>query len=136
MSYVVQNKGRWYAVTYEGTDAVTGRDRRRWRRAENAAGAREICDSLPTMPACTTAGHSRSGVTVGRFLTTRWLPAKEPTLRATTFFGTGAASRSTSCRESGGCRCVVSQAHTSSVSTPSCSAQAEWVAVASRRKRC
>jgi len=66
---------------------VTGRDRRRWLLAENEAGARELCESLPATPAGATAGEqTRSGVTVGRFLTTRWLPAKEPTLRATTFF--------------------------------------------------
>ncbi len=86
MSYVVHNKGRWYAVTYEGTDAVTGRDRRRWLLADDEVSARELCDSLPAMPAGTTADDSRSGVTVGRYLVTRWLPAKEPTLRATTFF--------------------------------------------------
>ena len=86
MSYVVHNKGRWYAVTYEGTDAVTGRDRRRWRLAEDEASARALCDSRPMMAAGTTAESSKSGITVGRYLVTRWLPAKEPTLRATTFF--------------------------------------------------
>jgi integrase len=86
MSYVVQNKGRWYAVTYEGTDAVTGRDRRRWRLAEDEVSARAICDSQPEAAADTAAESSSSGITVGRFLVTRWLPAKEPTLRATTFF--------------------------------------------------
>lgn len=32
MGYVTNRDGRWYAVSYEGLDPITGRDRRRWHR--------------------------------------------------------------------------------------------------------
>jgi hypothetical protein len=33
MAYIVQRKDRFYVVDYDGTDPVTGRERRRWHPA-------------------------------------------------------------------------------------------------------
>ena len=44
MGYVVHRRDRWYAVVYEGMDALTGRDRRRWHPAvdERAAASLQL----------------------------------------------------------------------------------------------
>ena len=80
MGYVVNQRDRWYAVGYEGIDPVTGRDRRRWHPAVDEATARSIAESLP-------AAHGRAahGMTLARFIRTRWLPARQDRLRPTTF---------------------------------------------------
>jgi len=79
MGYVVNKRDRWYAVGYEGVDPVGGRDRRRWHRAPDEATARAIADSLP--PARSAGSH---GMTLARFMRTRWLPARQDRLRPTT----------------------------------------------------
>lgn len=33
MGYLVERNGRLYAVVYDGTDPLTGRERRSWRAA-------------------------------------------------------------------------------------------------------
>lgn len=42
MGCVTNRDRRWYAVSYEGLDPVTGRDRRRWHRASDEAEGREL----------------------------------------------------------------------------------------------
>jgi hypothetical protein len=42
MGYVTNRDGRWYAVSYEGLDPLTGRDRRRWYRATDETDARTL----------------------------------------------------------------------------------------------
>jgi integrase len=69
MGYVTNRDGRWYAVNYEGLDPLTGRDRRRWHRASDEAAARALADTLPL-----SGPPSTRGVTVSRYLCTRWLP--------------------------------------------------------------
>ena len=31
MAYIIQRKDRFYVVDYDGIDAITGRERRKWR---------------------------------------------------------------------------------------------------------
>lgn len=81
MGYVTHRDGRWYAVNYEGIDPITGRDRRRWRRADNEAEARALAGTLPSA-----RPPSTRGMTVSRYLCTRWLPTREARLRPTTAF--------------------------------------------------
>ena len=81
MGYVTDRDGRWYAVSYEGLDPLTGRDRRRWHRADNEADARARADALPSA-----RPPSARGVTVSRYLRTRWLPNRQGRLRPTTAF--------------------------------------------------
>jgi integrase len=81
MGYVTHRDGRWYAVTYQGIDPITGRDRRRWHRASDEADARTLADTLPSA-----RPPSTRGVTVSRYLCTRWLPTRQDRLRPTTAF--------------------------------------------------
>jgi integrase len=83
MGYVVNRQDRWYAVSYEGMDPLTGRHRRRWHPAVDEAAARVLAAVLP---AARTRGSALHGMTVARFMRTRWLPACERRLRPTTSF--------------------------------------------------
>lgn len=83
MGYVVNRQDRWYAVNYEGMDPLTGRDRRRWHPAVDEATARVVAAALPAARTRSSALH---GVTLARFMRTRWLPACEGRLRPTTSF--------------------------------------------------
>ncbi len=57
--YVARKGNRWYAVIYEGTDPITGRERRSWHPA----------------------GCERGGA----FLTARWLPGRRLVLASSTY---------------------------------------------------
>jgi hypothetical protein len=81
MGYVANRDGRWYAVSYEGLDPLTGRNRRRWHRTSDEAAARALADTLPL-----SRPPSTRGVTVSRYLCTRWLPTRQDRLRPTTAF--------------------------------------------------
>lgn len=81
MAYVTNRDGRWYAVSYEGLDPLTGRDRRRRHRAGDETAARALADALPSA-----RPPSARGITVSRYLRVRWLPTREARLRPTTAF--------------------------------------------------
>ena len=81
MGYVTNRDGRWYAVAYQGIDPITGRDRRRWHRASDETAARAQADTLPSA-----RPPSPRGITVSRYLCTRWLPTRQDRLRPTTAF--------------------------------------------------
>ena len=81
MGYVTNRDGRWYAVSYEGLDPITGRDRRRWHRTSDETAARALADTLPSA-----RPPSPRGITVSRYLCTRWLPTRQDRLRPTTAF--------------------------------------------------
>lgn len=83
MGYVVNRHDRWYAVNYEGMDSLTGRDRRRWHPAVDEATARVLAAALPAASTRNSAVH---GMTLARFMHTRWLPACQGRLRPTTSF--------------------------------------------------
>jgi integrase len=83
--YVARKGNRYYAVIYEGIDPITGRDRRRWYPAGldpdvAQALAAELADRHRR-----DGGRERSSLTVAVYLTQRWLPAKQLTLRPSTW---------------------------------------------------
>jgi hypothetical protein len=84
--YVARKGNRWYAVIYEGPDPVTGKERRRW----HAAGpCRDDAERLAARLARELEGRDDEvrGLTLGAFLTSRWLPGKRLVLADTTFDG-------------------------------------------------
>jgi hypothetical protein len=82
--YVARKGNRYYAVIYEGTDPITGRDRRRWYPAgTDKATAEALASDLAGRHR--QGGRERSSVTVAIYLTQRWLPAKKLELRPSTW---------------------------------------------------
>ncbi len=86
MAYIVQRKDRFYVVAYDGTDTTTGRERRRWHPAGHCrADAEAIVDRLDAI-----AGAERTTVTeqltLGRYLTERWMPRRRQRLQPTTAY--------------------------------------------------
>lgn len=84
--YVSKKGERYYAVVYEGLDPLTGRERRRWHPAGTCeTEARELAAQLAEARA--SDRPQRSSPTVAVYLTQRWLPSKQPTLRISTWDG-------------------------------------------------
>ena len=82
--YVARKGDRYYAVIYEGTDPITGRERRRWHPAgTDRNDAERLAADLAQRRH--NDGHERSSLTVAVYLTQRWLPSKKLTLRASTY---------------------------------------------------
>ena len=81
--YVVRKGARWYIVIYEGVDPLTGRERRRW----HAAGTdRAEAEQLATRLAASASATARQpGLTLGAFMVRQWLPAKQVSLRPSTW---------------------------------------------------
>ena len=83
--YVTKKGKKYYAVIYDGIDPATGKEKRRWV----AAGSRrDDADKLVTE--LTKRSHRGETVvseklTLGQYLTTRWLPVQENRLRASTY---------------------------------------------------
>ena len=83
--YVARKGNCYYAVIYEGTDPLTGRDRRRWHPAGTD---RDVAEALACRSRRSTSregGRERSSLTVAVYLTQRWLPAKKLALRPSTW---------------------------------------------------
>ena len=83
--YVVRKGNQFYAVIYEGRDPVTGRERRRWyparpHREEADALAAQLASERMSDPAT-----RRTSLTLGVYLTQRWLPSKQVALRPSTW---------------------------------------------------
>ena len=78
--YTAKKGNRYYAVIYEGVDPATGKERRRWY----AAGPRKAdADKLVTeLVKRHNDGEYRAPdkVTLGEYLTERWLPAQRSQL--------------------------------------------------------
>jgi integrase len=84
--YVTRKGNRWYAVIYEGLDPITGRERRRWHAAGTSrADAERLAERL-AKPRNGRNDGARS-LTVGAYLTRRWLPGKKVNLAASTYDG-------------------------------------------------
>ena len=86
MAYIVQRKDRFYVVAYDGTDTATGRERRRWHPAGRCrSDAEAIAERLE---AVTVAGHIAGveQITLGRYLTERWMPRRRQRLQPTTAY--------------------------------------------------
>lgn len=83
--YVAQKGNRFYAVIYEGRDPLSGRERRRWHPA---GASREEAEALATRLAGSAALIEREpGPTLATFLLRQWLPAKQLSLRPSTWDG-------------------------------------------------
>ena len=83
--YVARRRDRFYAVIYEGIDPLTGRERRRWHPAgTDRAVAEQLAAELAAQHN-TQSGARRTGPTFGVYLTQRWLPTKQLTLRPSTW---------------------------------------------------
>lgn len=82
MAYVVEKRGVFYAVIYEGTNPVSGRERRRWHRCDTHTEAENLATSLDDRRR--RLNHRGSSITLAEYLLGQWLPAKESTIAATT----------------------------------------------------
>jgi integrase len=82
MGYVTYRHSRWYAIGYQGIDPITGNDRRQWHRAESEQQARDLAATLPSATTTT----AQRGITLARYMHTRWLPERTHRLRPTTSF--------------------------------------------------
>jgi integrase len=84
--YVTRKGDRWYAVIYEGTDPVTGRERRSWHAAgTERADAERLAGRLAAE--CNGRNDEARSLTFGAYLTRRWLPGKQVVLAASTYAG-------------------------------------------------
>jgi integrase len=81
--YVARKGNRWYAVIYEGIDPVTGKERRSWHPA---GVERADAERLAARLASDREGRNDEvrSLTLGAYLTSRWLPGKRIALAATT----------------------------------------------------
>jgi integrase len=82
----IQKKGKqWYAVVYDGVNPATGQYRRRWVAAGTRRG-----DAEKLLAELVKRSHQGETVvseklTLGAYLTTRWLPIQESRLRPSTY---------------------------------------------------
>ncbi len=84
MAYIVQRKDRFYVVAYDGTDPITGRERRRWHPAGHSrADAETIAAKLDEITAADTAATSTQ-VTLGRYLTEQYMPMRRQRIQPPT----------------------------------------------------
>jgi integrase len=83
--HIVKRRSRYYAVIYEGTDAATGKGRHRWYPAGETR--REAEKVLADLVKRHHDGDYRAPdrITLGDYLTERWLPIKRAQLRQSTF---------------------------------------------------
>jgi integrase len=86
MAYIVQRKDRYYVIAYDGTDPTTGRERRLWHPAGHARlDAEAIARRLESSAAgCELAEVQQ--LTLGRYLTERWMPRRRQSLQPTTAY--------------------------------------------------
>ena len=83
--HIVQRGKRYYAVVYEGTDPATGKRIRRWYAAgETRRSAEKLLTEIVKR---VHDGDYRAPdrITLGDYLTERWLPTKRAQLRRSTF---------------------------------------------------
>ena len=84
MTYIVQRQDRFYVVAYDGTDPTTGRERRRWHPAgRSRSDAEAIAARVESMSSAEQFVTSTQ-LTLGRYLTERWMPRRRHGLQATT----------------------------------------------------
>lgn len=83
--YVVKKGNQYYAVIYEGVDATTGKERRRWHPAgpRKRDAERLVNDLVKRKDDGTYRGPDR--LTLGEYLTDRWLPGQKSQLRPSSF---------------------------------------------------
>ncbi len=85
MRGTIQKKGKkWYAVVYDGVNPATGQYRRRWVQAGTRRGDAEklLAELVKRSHGGETVVSER--ITLGDYLTGRWLPVQEARLRKST----------------------------------------------------
>lgn len=83
--YVTKKGKQYYAVLYEGIDPATGKERRRWVKGGTKRGdAERLVTELVKRK---NDGHAapQDKVTVGKYLTEKWLPIQRTQLRPSTY---------------------------------------------------
>jgi len=85
--YVVRKGNQHYAVIYEGLDPVSGRERRRWHPAGPDRPEAEALVRRLAADRMSDRSPRRSSLTLGVYLTQRWLPANQARLRPSTWAG-------------------------------------------------
>lgn len=83
MAYVTEKRGLFYAVIYEGTNPVTGRERRRWLRCESPGEAEQLAMTLERRRR--RQRRTGSATTLRDYLVGQWLPAREAALAPSTY---------------------------------------------------
>jgi integrase len=81
MAYIVQRNHRFYVVSYDGIDPITGRHRRRWHPAGRS---REDAQAIVARLATDQEARRQrltSRLTVGSFLVDTWMPLRRRELR-------------------------------------------------------
>ncbi|MBI5738845.1 MAG: site-specific integrase [Mycolicibacterium neoaurum] len=83
--HIVKRRSRYYAVVYEGIDPATGKGRHRWY-----PGGETRRDADKVLAALVKRQHdgdykAPDRITLGAYLTERWLPTKRAQLRRSTF---------------------------------------------------
>jgi len=86
MTYIVQRKDRFYVVAYDGTDPLTGRERRRWHPAGHSRTDAEAIAAR--LDAIVEAKHElvATELTFGRYLIERFMPMRRQRLQSTTAY--------------------------------------------------
>jgi integrase len=83
--YTAKKGNRYYAVIYEGVDPTTGKERRRWYAAGTRKSDAERLVTELMKRKNDGAYQPPDHITVGTYLTEKWLPAKRAQLRPSTF---------------------------------------------------
>lgn len=84
MAYIVQPNDRFYVVAYDGIDATTGRERRRWHPAGNSRADAEAIAARLDAAASAQVMVTSEQLTLGRYLAERWMPRRRQRLAPTT----------------------------------------------------
>lgn len=127
--HIAKKGNRYYAVIYEGTDPVNGRERHRWYPG---GGTRKEAERLLTeLVKRNHDGDYRAPerITLGTYLVERWLPTKKAQLRPSTFDSSAGIPRSMSFRASGPSLCSGSRQRIWTRSTPTSSSMAARTAL-------
>ena len=133
--YVAQRRNRFYAVIYEGIDPITGRERRRWHPAgTDKERAEKLASALAAAQSHRVDGR-RAGPTFGVYLTSKWLPAKQLTLRPSTWDGYRRLIELHVLPHLGRIPLDICERSTSTASTPPCSNKADATAPAALTPR-
>lgn len=83
MAYVVEKAGVHYAVVYEGTNPISGRERRRWHRCPSRAEAEVLARRLGAHRV--RLRRAGSLLSLSGYLLRQWLPTREAALTHTTY---------------------------------------------------
>ena len=89
MAYIISRNNRFYIVAYDGVDPASGRERRRWHSAGTSRADAEAIASTITETNRVPIPRGRDALTLGDYLTNRWLPERQRRVRATTAYRYG-----------------------------------------------